>query len=214
MYIVGLTGGIGCGKSTISKMFSQQGRVGIVDLDLITRELQNPGKAGYVYIREAFGESIVELDGTLNRAKLRDIVFHDKAAKTKLEGIMSPLIYHNATFTINLAGHMFDYMMIDAPLLLESKIYTKLVDTILVVDCPEHIQIERVMKRSGLTEYEVEAIIATQSPQYYRLMKADDVIHNFDCLPEDNQKAVNELHWKYLAAAEAKQKNQFSSIAE
>jgi len=201
MYIVGLTGGIGCGKSTIEKYFRDL-QVPVIDTDLITRELQEPGQAGHVYIKQEFGDSVINFDGSLNRDVLRTLVFNDKAAKAKLEMIMSPLIYHEvktriAELELSMIDEVGKYVMLTVPLLTESKIYTKLVDRILVIDCPEDVQVERVMKRSGLRKAEVEKILAAQAPRYFRIMKGDDVISNFDCKPEDNLSIVKELHEQY-----------------
>lgn len=203
MYVVGLTGGIGCGKSTIEKYFRDL-NVQVIDTDLISRDLQQPGKAGFVFIKQLFGDNVINFDGTLNRDVLRTLVFNDKALKAKLESIMSPLIYHcvleelRSIETWKTQGsEVGSYVMLTVPLLTESKIYSKLVDRILTIDCPEDTQIERVMKRSGLRKSEVEKILAAQAPRYFRIMKADDVISNFDCKPEDNLAVVSELHEKY-----------------
>lgn len=208
-YIVGLTGGIGCGKSTIEKMFLATKQVAIIDTDVIARDLQEPGKAGFVFIRQAFGDRVLNFDGTLNREYLRNLVFTDKEAKAKLEGIMSPLIYHVVTERIahyeHLVGNDFawpEYIILTVPLLLESKTFSKLVDRILVVDCPEDVQVERVVKRSGgMTRKIAEKILQSQVPRYFRVMKADDVIHNYDCEPSDNEVVVQSLHNHYLALA-------------
>jgi dephospho-CoA kinase len=209
-YIVGLTGGIGCGKSTIEKYFSELGAY-IIDTDVIAHELQEPGQAGFVYIKETFGDRVINLDGTLNRAALRKIVFNDKEEKAKLQAIMSPLIYHVVLERIDDVEHWnFDervdccpppYIILTVPLLFESKVFTRLIDRSLVVDCPEAVQTERVMKRSGLRRNEVEKIINAQAPRYFRVLKADDVIHNYDGPPEEHKELVNDLHNFYANRA-------------
>jgi dephospho-CoA kinase len=201
-FIVGLTGGIGCGKSTIEKLFLATGRVAIIDTDVITHQLQQPGQAGFVFIKQAFGDIAVNFDGTLNRDYLRNLVFNDKEAKAKLEAIMTPLIYHVVLEEIKRAeGTFADYIILTVPLLLESKLFLKLVDRVLVIDCPESQQVERVMKRSGLTRKMVDKILQAQVPRYFRVMKADDVIHNYDNEPSDNVLAVDELHARYCSLA-------------
>jgi dephospho-CoA kinase len=205
-YIVGLTGGIGCGKSTIEKMFTNHGNNGIIDTDLIVRELQEPGESGYVFIREAFGDSYINFDGTLNRDMLRNTVFNESAAKDKLSSILTPLIYHECLRRIKEHKAAWldiipNYLILTVPLLLDSKLFQNLVDRILVVDCPVDVQVERVMKRSKLRKQDVEKIIAAQRPRYFRIMKADDVIHNYDCEPIDNDKIVEQLHERYLELA-------------
>jgi len=217
-YIVGLTGGIGCGKSTIEKMFLAQGNVAIIDTDVIAHELQQPGKAGFVFIKQAFGDAVVNFDGTLNRDYLRNLVFNDKEQKAKLESIMTPLIYHvvldeiakvNQESVLNKikaklsgdTGYEVKYIILTVPLLLESKVFSKLVDRILVVDCPEDVQVARVMKRSGLSKKMAEKILQAQCPRIFRIMKSDDVLHNYDCDPSDNEEAVKALHQRYLDLA-------------
>lgn len=211
-FIVGITGGIGSGKSTIQKMFTDTEQVAIIDTDVITRELQEPGQAGLVFIHQAFGDGILNFDGTLNRDTLRNIVFNNKEEKAKLEAIMTPLIYHvvmtrikeiNEFTTVDslLTVAQYKYIILTVPLLLESKLFLKLVDRVLVIDCPESVQVDRVMKRNGLTRKMVDKILQAQVPRYFRIMKADDVIHNYDCEPSDNNEVVKEIHAHYLELA-------------
>lgn len=207
-FIVGITGGIGCGKSTIENMFKATGEVAIIDTDVIAHSLQQPGRAGYVFIKQAFGDAVVNFDGSLNRDYLRNLVFNNKEEKAKLEAIMSPLIYHCVVTQIEeISDQMLEhrdapkYIMLTVPLLLESKLFSKLVDRVLVVDCPESVQVERVMKRSGLSKKMVDKILQAQAPRYFRILKADDVIHNYDCEPSDNKEVVKEIHAHYLELA-------------
>lgn len=199
-YVVGLTGGIGCGKSTIEKMFTNLG-AGIIDCDVISHELQQPGKAGFVYIQQLFGDSYIDFHGRIDRARLRNTVFTNPALREKLEALMSPLIFHVVTERIEQMKNDFPYLIVTVPLLLESKVFGKLIDRILVIDCPESVQVERVMARSGLKPREVEAIMQRQVPRWTRVVKADDIINNFDCKPEDHQAVVNELHELYKLLA-------------
>ena len=202
-YVVGLTGGIGSGKSTIEKYFRELG-AGIIDCDLVSHELQQPGKAGYVYIQQLFGEAFFGFDGKIDRARLRTLVFNNKEAKQKLEGLMSPLIYHVVTERLEQIKNNHPYVIVTVPLLLESKAFSSLVNRILVIDCPEHVQTQRVMERSGLSFKEVEKIISTQAPRWMRMVKADDVIKNFDCEPEENKAIVKDLHELYCFEASQK----------
>jgi dephospho-CoA kinase len=215
MYIVGLTGGIGCGKSTIEKYFKDHGAA-IIDTDVISHELQQPGKAGYVFIKHIFGESILNFDGSLNRDRLRTMVFNDREAKAKLEGLMTPLIYHECERRISeleKSSQNIPYVILTVPLLIPkydetnngsaAMLFQKLVNRILVVDCPEDVQVERVMARSKLSRKLVEKIVDAQSTRLHRLMKADDVIHNFDCLPSDHEQIINELNDMYITLAKA-----------
>lgn len=213
-FIVGLTGGIGCGKTTIEKMFQALGNVAIIDTDVIAHELQQPGKAGYVFIKQAFGDASINFDGSLNRDYLRNLIFNDREQKAKLESIMTPLIYHVVTEKIaaikaesvlnkikaRLNGET-KYIILTVPLLLESKVFRKLVDRVLVIDCPEDVQVDRVMKRSGLTKKMAEKILQAQSPRIFRIMKSDDVIHNYDTDPVEHAETVKELHERYKALA-------------
>lgn len=207
-FIVGITGGIGCGKSTIENFFDATGEVTIIDTDVIARNLQQPGQAGYVFIKQAFGDAVVNFDGSLNRDYLRNLVFNNKEEKAKLEAIMTPLIYHCVVKDIEAHEERAKqypeahrYVMLTVPLLLESKLFSKLVDRVLVVDCPESVQVERVMKRSGLSKKMVDKILQAQAPRYFRILKADDVIHNYDCEPSDNKEVVKEIHAHYLELA-------------
>lgn len=206
-YIVGLTGGIGCGKSTIEKYFAELG-AHIIDTDVIAHKLQEPGQAGFVYIKETFGDRVINLDGTLNRGALRKIVFNDKDEKAKLEAIMSPLIYHcvleqlkDFEYLESTQETKSHYVILTVPLLFESKVYTRMINRSLVIDCPEVVQMDRVQKRSGLRRSEVEKIINAQAPRYFRILKADDVIHNYDTPAEEHKPTVAELHKYYVEQA-------------
>lgn len=174
--IVGLTGGIGCGKSTVADLFRQRG-AHIIDTDLISHELTGTGGAAIQAIITAFGSSFITSDGALDRAKMRNAIFSDISDKRKLESILHPLILACVHEQLQLAASS-PYVVIVVPLLFNSPIYLKLIQRILVVDCSERLQIVRVMRRSGFSEAEVQNIISHQTSREERLLRADDVIHN------------------------------------
>lgn len=199
-YCVGLTGGIGCGKSKAADLFAALG-AGVVDTDAISHELTGPDGAAMALIRDAFGDAYVKSDGALDRARMRALVFADPAAKSALEGILHPLIRAESRRRID-AAHA-PYVLVVVPLLLETGAYRDLLDRVLVVDCGESRQIERVRARSGLSEEEVRRIMHTQLARERRLAAADDVLSNDGSIDELAAK-VRELHRLYLDAARAK----------
>jgi dephospho-CoA kinase len=174
-FVVGLTGGIGSGKSAVANAFASLG-VEIVDADLLAHRLSAPGQPGYAAIREAFPDVALTPDGEIDRAQLRNRVFADPAARVRLEAALHPLIA--ATAKREIAAWRGPYGVTVVPLLLERGKLASAVDRILVVDCPEDAQISRVVARSGMTPAEVRAIMATQSSREARLAAADDVIDN------------------------------------
>jgi dephospho-CoA kinase len=195
MWVVGLTGGIGSGKSTVADNFAAQG-VPVIDTDAIARDLTAPGGAALDAVRAAFGEAVVQADGTLDRAALRRRVFSDNTSRHRLEAILHPLIRQRVEQA--LATLTAPYALIVVPLLVETGGYRDVLDRVLVVDCPEDLQIERVMARSGLTRDEVTAILAAQASRAERLAAADDVIVN-SASPEVLRTQVAALHRRYLA---------------
>lgn len=197
MFIVGLTGGIGSGKSTVADRFARLG-VPVIDTDAIARELTAPGGAALAPIREAFGDAVIRADGTLDRAALRRLVFADSSARLQLEAILHPRIRHAVERT--LATLHAPYVLVVIPLLVETGGYRDLLNRVLVVDCPEAMQIERVMARSGLTHDEVAAVIAAQAARAERLAAADDVIVNAGS-PEALATEVEALNGRYRALA-------------
>ena len=199
MFVVALTGGIGSGKSTVADAFAALG-VPVIDTDIIARELTAPGGAALNPVREAFGDAVIQPDGSLDRAALRQRVFSDAAARLRLEAILHPLIRQRVEQA--LSGLAACYALIVVPLLVETGDYRDVLQRILVVDCPESIQVERVMARSGLAREEVAAILAAQATQAERLAIADDVIAN-TATPEDLRAMVATLHQRYLALAAA-----------
>jgi dephospho-CoA kinase len=199
MFKVGLTGGIGSGKSTVADCFASLG-VPVIDTDLIARELTAPGGGAIGAIRADFGETILLADGSLDRAALRRRVFADATARRRLEAILHPRI--RQVVGQALARLAAPYVLIVIPLLVEAGAYRDVLNRVLVVDCPEAVQIERVMARNGLAVEEVQSILAAQASRSERLAAADDVIVNTSS-PESLRSEVAALHQRYLALAAA-----------
>ncbi len=196
-FCVGLTGGIGSGKSSAARLFENQG-AGVVDVDDISHALTRPGGAAIAEIASQFGREFVASDGSLDRARMRDLVFRDVQAKARLEAILHPLIGEQARDQVGRAAQ--PYVLLVVPLLLEKNAYRDLLQRIAVVDCSEQTQIERTMRRSRLSEAEVRAIMAAQIPRADRLAKADDVLHN-DGDENSLRQQVRQLHERYLSLA-------------
>lgn len=175
MFTVGLTGGIGSGKSTVADLFADLG-VPVIDTDVIARELTAPGSAALEAIHLAFGDAVLQSDGSLDRAALRRMVFADVDARHRLEGILHPRI-RQAVEQVR-ARLNAPYILVVIPLLVETGGYRDLLDRVLLVDCPEELQITRVIARSGLTRDEVLPILVAQASRSERLAIADDVIVN------------------------------------
>jgi dephospho-CoA kinase len=197
VFCVGLTGGIGCGKSLAADLFAELGAT-VVDTDVISRELTSAGGEAVPAIRQAFGGEYVQSDGSMNRAAMRNLVFGDAGAKTRLEAILHPLI--RAKSRRLLEETQSPYAILVVPLLLETGAYRDVVDRIAVVDCDESRQIDRVKARSGLTEDEVRAIMANQIDRKRRLEGADDVLNN-DGDINTLRTEVQRLHEQYLTLA-------------
>jgi dephospho-CoA kinase len=193
---IGLTGGIGCGKSTVAGLFAEFG-AGIIDTDAIAHHLtQNRGDA-IAAISAAFGKDYITDDGELDRAKMRELIFSDAAAKQRLELILHPLILQQAKQQLRLLQTK-PYIIIVVPLLAESPSFRQLIQRVLVVDCDENTQVTRVIGRSEMSETEVRGIIAQQTPRAERLQIADDVIHN-DAGMDSLAEQVSVLHERYSA---------------
>lgn len=173
--IIGLTGGIGSGKSTVADLFATHGAT-LVDTDLIAHALTGPQGAAMPAVETEFGRSVVATDGRLDRAAMRTLVFSDPAARRRLEAILHPMI--RAESLAQIAAAQGTYVVLVVPLLVESGAWRERADRLLVIDCPESTQIERVMARSGLAREQVEAILAAQVSRQARLAAADDVIDN------------------------------------
>lgn len=193
MMVVGLTGGIGSGKTQVSQYFKELG-IQIIDADVIARKLLQVGHKEYQQVLQVFGPDILDQQGNIQREELRRQVFVDKKLLEKLEAIIHPAVRKEIGEQIQAVKG--DYCIVSIPLLLE-KSYKKSVDRILVVDVEEKLQIERVCQRDGGTEAQVKAIMAQQISRTDRLMAADDVIENHGSLGE-LKKRVCDLHHKYL----------------
>jgi dephospho-CoA kinase len=201
-FTVALTGGIGSGKSAVARAFAALG-VPVVDTDEIAHTLTGPGAAGSRAIAEAFGPAFLTPDGALDRKRMRDHVYQDRAAKILLERLLHPMIRTEARARVAAAAMAAPYVLLVVPLLVETGAYENAADRVLVIDCPEDLQAARVMQRNGLAEGEVRAIMATQASREARLAQADDVIVNdgpLDALAP----RVAALHARYLALAHAK----------
>jgi len=196
-FVVGLTGGIGSGKSAAAQEFGRLGAA-LVDTDVIARELTEPGGAALAHIKALFGEAFVAPSGAMDRKRMREHVFADAAAKRALEELLHPMIRAEAERRIAQAAA--PYVLYVVPLLVESGSYRTRVDRVLVVDAPEALQLARVRARSGLGEAEVRAIMASQLSRAARLAAADDVIDNGGSI-QALRNQVAALHAKYLKLA-------------
>lgn len=196
-FIVGLTGGIGSGKSAAATLFAALGAA-VVDTDAIAHELTAPGGAAIDPIRNAFGAAVIAPNGALERAAMRRRVFADAQAKARLEAILHPMI--RAEANRRSATCRAPYVILVVPLLVESGGYS--VQRMVVVDCPEDVQVARVMSRNGLTAEEARAIMAAQAGRAQRLAAADDVIDNGGDLAALRPQ-VEALHRQYLEMAAA-----------
>lgn len=201
VFSVGLTGGIGSGKTMVADMFAARGAA-IIDTDHIAHQITAPGGIAIPAIRAQFGEAFLMSDGAMNRAKMREAVFADPVAKRQLESILHPLIRSETDRAAAQARGV--YLMFVVPLLVESSTWKRRTSRVLVVDSPEQLQVERVMSRSGLTEAQVRAIMATQASRETRLAAADDVIVN------DGETAalvpqIERLHALYSSLAQSNQ---------
>ena len=195
--VVGLTGGIGSGKSAAADEFARLGAA-VVDTDGIARELTIVGGAAIPALRALLGPSVIDASGAMDRAKVRELVFADPLARKKLEAVLHPMI--RAESERQIARACGDYVVHVVPLLVESPGYRERVHRVAVVDCAEEVQLRRVTLRSGLSEEEVRRIIATQVPRERRRAAADDVIDNSGTI-DALHKRVGELHRMYTELA-------------
>lgn len=193
-----LTGGIASGKSTVARLFEQHG-VPVLDTDQIARDIVEPGMPAAQAIAQQFGPRVIGPDGRLDRRALRDIVFADTAARRQLEAITHPLILAELERRSQRAGG--SYQLLVVPLLVENGKRVA-ADRVLVVDCPESLQLQRVMARDGSSLAQAQAILAAQATRAARLAAADDVIVN-DGDSQHLHAAVQVLHQRFLAAAAA-----------
>ncbi|MDR8728170.1 dephospho-CoA kinase [Burkholderia pseudomultivorans] len=198
MFSVGLTGGIGSGKTTVADLFAARGAT-LVDTDLIAHRITAPGGPAMPAIEQAFGPDFVAADGSLDRARMRTLIFSDDEARRRLEAITHPLI--RAETDREARDAQGPYVIYVVPLLVESGNWKTRADRVLVVDCPVETQIARVMRRNGFTREQVEAIIARQATRDARLAAADDVIVNDAATPDELAAQVDVLHRRYLDCA-------------
>ncbi|MBI1195520.1 MAG: dephospho-CoA kinase [Gammaproteobacteria bacterium] len=196
MLIVGLTGGIGSGKSTVSRMFVAHG-IPVIDADVISHNLTGPGGAALDRIRAIFGDEVITDEGALNRAVVRERVFERPELRRKLEGILHPLVRREMLRKVSATKGA--YCILAVPLLIESNM-TDLVDRILVVDADVSARIQRIKGRSGLDETTIRRIMSAQIDDATRRARADDIIRNDDDL-EQLQTEVAALHRRYLELA-------------
>jgi dephospho-CoA kinase len=191
--IVGLTGGIGSGKSEVSRRFEQL-NITVIDADIIARKVVAPGTSGLDAITEHFGQKILNDDKTLNRSRLRDLIFNQSSEKIWLENLLHPII--RTETIVQLKNSTSPYTILSSPLLLETTQH-KLVDRILIIDAPEELQIARATARDTNNSEQIKKIMATQMKRSDRCAKADDIIHNHGDL-KDLDTQIQNLHKKYL----------------
>lgn len=195
-FLVGLTGGIGSGKSTVAILFKECGAK-VVDSDEISHELTLPGGGAIEAIRAGFGDAYIRADGALDRDRMRKLVFANAEDRRRLEAILHPMIRSRMIDRAGQYATGAPYVLMVVPLLFEGGNYRELVQRVLVVDCDEETQVARTMKRSGMGRQEVNAIMAGQLGRGDRLQRADDVIHN-DGDMEQLRSQVKKLHRNYL----------------
>jgi dephospho-CoA kinase len=196
-FCVGLTGGIGSGKSAAASLFGKLGAA-IVDTDEISHQLTAPGGDALPELKRQFGTASISASGGLDRAHMRDLVFRDAAARKKLEAILHPLIRERTR--VGIATARAPYVIVVVPLLFETGAYLDIVKRVVVVDCDEDMQVRRVVARSGIAADEVRRIMAAQLPRTERVKRANDVLDNNGDL-EALKPQVARLHDRYLALA-------------
>ena len=201
-FTIGLTGGIASGKSAVAAMFVSLG-VEVIDTDVVAREVVAPGRPGLDALRAAFGDSILTPSGELDRAKMRKLVFADARKRQLLESILHPLIRARTLEKLRAAGGR--YVLVAVPLLVETD-FGKLVDRVLVIDCPVEAQVQRLMKRDGLSMEAARGMIEAQADRAARLKAAHDVIDNSGAIDETRRQVEN-LHDRYLELA-ARRRNE------
>ncbi|MCS6944296.1 MAG: dephospho-CoA kinase [Sutterellaceae bacterium] len=200
-FAVGLTGGIGSGKSTVAALLQERGAA-VIDTDALAHELTAAGGAAMPAIRAAFGDEYLTAEGALDRARMRALVFGSPPAKRQLEAILHPRIRALALARAAAAAVQAPYVVLVVPLLIESENWRERVARVLVVDCSEATQIARVTRRSRLTPPQVQAIISQQASRAARIAAADDVLFN-DGAQTDLPARVARLHALYLQLAAA-----------
>ena len=196
-WVLGLTGGIGCGKTAVSNMFEQLG-ITIVDADIIARQVVKPKSDGLNAIVRKFGQSILLRDGTLNRSALRERIFTNTADKEWLNNLLHPLIRNKIHNDLTVAKS--PYVVLVAPLLFENGL-DKLCNRTLLIDIPQSVQIERTASRDNVSVEQVKAIIAAQMSREDKQKKADDILNNDRALNDVNHDLLT-LHKRYLHMAQ------------
>ena len=191
---IGLTGGIGSGKSTFGALLQKRGAA-LVDSDQIARQVTGPGGAAIAAIVQRFGPEFVDDTGALDRGRMRELAYSAPDARTALEAIVHPLVSLHSRQQAQAAEDAGTRVIVfDVPLLVESGRWVQRLDTVIVIDCPPAVQIQRVMSRSGLNQSTVEAILAAQSPRNIRRASADIVVHNGDnCTLADLHKMAEQV---------------------
>lgn len=176
MFIIGLTGGIGSGKSAAAEILKELG-LKVIDLDLITHELMRPGELGYIEIKKEFGEKYIDTKGALDRKLLREEIFSSFDLKKRIESILHPIIFEECNKQLNILKHE-KYIVLVIPLLFETKNYISLIDESLLIDCDLETQIERVIKRDNVSKALANRIIKNQMNRQEKQLLADKVILN------------------------------------
>ncbi|ASM96795.1 dephospho-CoA kinase [Vibrio vulnificus] len=193
--VIGLTGGIASGKTTVANLFQQHFAIDIVDADIVARQVVAPGSAGLTAIVDHFGVDILTHEGELDRGKLRQRIFAHSEEKQWLNALLHPMIRRK--MIEDLAQVSSPYALLVVPLLVENQLQT-LCDRVLVVDVEEKTQLQRTMDRDGVDEQQVRAILKAQASRHERLALADDVIKN-ESKDQDLLQQITDLHQKYLA---------------
>lgn len=196
MLRIGLTGGIGCGKSAACQIFTELG-IPVIDADQISREVVAPGEPALATIAELFGSPVLTNDGALDRSRMRELIFADSSLRRRLEAVLHPLIKQR--MLAQAARLDSPYVILAIPLLLEAGWY-ELVERILVIDCPVELQISRTIHRDGISRKQAEAILAAQIGRDERLSRADDLVENDGDL-DKLRRQIEELHQRYLSIA-------------
>ncbi|PTP86871.1 dephospho-CoA kinase [Vibrio splendidus] len=193
--IIGLSGGIASGKTTVANLFNEHFNIDIIDADIVAREVVAVGSDGLKQITDHFGEAILLEDGALNRSKLRELIFSDPTEKQWLNDLLHPMIRNK--IDSDLSKVTSPYGLLVAPLLVENQMQS-MADRVLIVDVPTEVQIERTMSRDNVSREQVASILKSQASREQRLAVADDVIKNHtknqELLPQ-----ITDLHQKYLA---------------
>ncbi len=202
MMVIGLTGGIGCGKSTVADFFAEMGAA-IIDVDQINRDLTRAGQPCFNAIIKQFGHQVVGADGELNRPQLRQIIFQDAEQRMVLEAILHPAIYQ-ATLTKIAQIKNAPYVILAVPLLFEHANFLSIIQRSLLVDCPPELQLERICQRDQITRAHAQQIMQAQMPRAQKLALADDIIINDGGLGKLKQQV---LHFHTVYLSQSKDKN-------